>query len=491
MPRQKHSLSHYRLMTGDMGFLYPIGLVEALPMDTFQHSASLFMRFSPMAAPVMHPVTVRIHHFFVPMRLLWPDTDGASGWERFITGGDDGNDAQTIPTMSTTGTKGDLFDHLGVPTVTGMDVSNLPVTCYNMIYNEWFRDEDIIGKRNLLTTTIASIAWEKDYFTTARPWPQKGPAITLPLGTTAPVVGDQSVGQSGIPTFDQPIHSIAASALNTVNQSPDIVLGASASGVGPLEWDDPHLIADLTQASSVNVNDVRRAFALQRYQEARARYGSRYTEYLRYLGARPLDSRLQRPELLGSGKTRVNISEVLQTANEAVPGRFGVGDLYGHGVAHMRSNRYRRTFDEHGYVMSLLSVRPKTIYANGVQRSFLRRTKEEFWQKELQQIGQQELFEGELYSAPGLEHVTFGYQDRYQEYRGHPSNVAGDFRDLLKYWHLARDFGGAPSLNETFINCDASKRIFNVQDNDSLWCAVQHNLVARRLVSRSGESRIL
>lgn len=235
------------------------------------------------------------------------------------------------------------------------------------------------------------------------------------------------------------------------------------------------------------------------FAEARARYGSRYTEYLRYLGIRPRDSRLQRPEYLGGGKVRVSTSEVLQTTNtvggQPEDERFGVGDLYGHGVAHIRSNRYRRTFDEHGYCMTLLSVRPKAMYLQGTPRTFLRRNREDFWQRELQQIGHQEIWGGEIYSEDGdgetEQYATFGYADRYREYKEEKSRVAGEYRDVLNYWHLAREFAERPVLNQSFSDCDPSLRIFNVQNQDTLWIAVNHSLVARRLVTSSGASKIL
>ena len=209
----------------------------------------------------------------------------------------------------------------------------------------------------------------------------------------------------------------------------------------------------------------------------------------------PSDSRLQRPEYLGGGRAQVAISEVLQTANEAASDRFGVGDLYGHGVASMRSNAYRRHFNEHGYQMSLLSVRPKAMYTQGAERHWLRRDREEFWQRELEHIGQQAVFNGEVFldSTPTAAemYATFGFQDRYKEYREVESKVAGEFRTTLNYWHLAREFASQPVLNQSFSDCNPSKRIFNVQNQHTLWIAAQHKLIARRLVSRSAAGRIM
>ena len=494
--RHKHTLSHYKLLTGDMGRLYPVGLIEVLPKDTFQHSSSLFLRFSPMAAPVMHPVTVRMHHFFVPHRLVWPESEGG-GWEQFITSGPDGEDSQEVPVIPTTGTAADLYDYYGLPQQSGLDVSALPVRGFNLIFNEWFRDQDLIDKRLEDDTAVPLVSWQKDYLTTARPWPQKGPAITLPLGTRAPITG---LG-ANTGTYADP----SGQSLETGGNTVTYVDSQKADEPGnTLRWEEdpdnpgfPNIYADLSSSEAVPINEFRKAFALQRYAEARARYGSRYTEYLKYLGCNPRDSRLQRPEYLAGGKARVNTSEVLQTSDDqgGQADRFGIGDMYGHGVAAMRSNAYRRTFDEHGYVHTMVSVRPKAIYTNGAERHWLRRFRDDFWQRELQHIGQQEVWDGEVFvdaSPTDTEtYNTFGYADRYREYREQQSRIAGEFRGPLDYWHLARDFASQPVLNQSFIDCDPSKRIFNVQDQDVLWMAVQHRLVARRLVSRNAAGRIL
>jgi len=467
-----------------MGRLYPIGLVEVLPKDTFQHSTSIFMRFSPMAAPVMHPVTVRVHHMFVPHRINWPESEGG-GWEQFITGGPTNSDTQTVPTITTTGTAGDLLDYFNLPVVSGAAVSALPVRAFNLCFNEYFRDQDIVTARLLTDVTIPKIAWEKDYLTTSRPFAQKGPAITLPIGDSAPVVGDGAdttiVYGASDGSFDMRGNGAGAVAQWSGTKNTD-----------PVHFVTTGLEADLSAATAPDIIEFRRAFALQRFAEARAKYGSRYTEYLRYLGVKSSDARLQRPEYLGGGKVKVSISEVLQTADDASSRAFGVGDMYGHGVAHMRSNAYRRTFEEHGYVVSFLSVRPKAMYLNGITRTWLRRDREEFWQKELQQIGQQEVWNGEVFSD-GIadDHLTFGYQDRYADYKREPNRVSSEFKTTLDYWHLGRDFASLPTLNTSFIECDPSLRIFNDQTSDTLWIAAQHSLVARRLVTAGNQSRIL
>lgn len=486
MKRSKFNLSHYKLLTADMGRLVPAGLVEVLPGDSFQHHANVMVRVSPMAAPVYHSMTVRVHHWFVPHRLVW------SGWENFITGGPDGMDASTPPQVTSVGTGKNLLDYMGIPPVAGVSVSALPIRAYNAVWNQNYRDQDLQAERTEDDLSIAPICWEKDYLTAARPWPQKGPEITIPLGTDAPVIGD------GAPTF-RSTGGTKTTSLGWYNADNNIRATAGNSDVAgtlPMEWVGPALLADLTNASAASIDELRRAFALQRFQEARSRYGSRYSEYLRYLGVTASDARLQEPEFLGGGQARINVSEVLQTSPEGAEGgqdmtAYGVGDLYGHGVASMRSNAYRRFFEEHGYVLTLLSVRPKAIYQDGIERTWLRQDKEDFWQKELEFIGQQRVLVDEVFADPVNGREVFGYSDRYQEYREVRSGVTSEFRDILDYWHLARKFATAPTLNGSFVQCDPSKRIFQEQTQNCLWVMVQHRLAARRLVSRSAAGRIL
>lgn len=503
--RSKFSLSHYVLKTCKMGYVLPVGLVEVLPGDSFRHATSVFMRLAPMLAPVMHPVTVRIHHWFIPTRLLWDD------FEDFITGGPTNTDVSEFPTITAPSggfAVGSLADHLGLPPkIDGIEVSALPFRAYNLVYNEWYRDQDLETEKALSlesgpdTTTATDLLrcdWERDYFTTARPWPQKGPDVSVPVNAvgfnvTGSVVPDTSA--SG-PTFQHQgyfyphplqVSGGPASAAAPVSIPTENNVSSEYRG---LQWGEPALkaVMDKVEGSlgSVNINSLREAFALQRFAEHRAMYGSRYVEYLRYLGIKASDARLQRPEYLGGGKQTIQFSEVLQTAEGTDP----VGTLRGHGIAAMRSNRYRRFFEEHGFVLSIMLVRPKAIYMQGIPRSWLRRVREDFFQTELQHIGQQEVYTKELYGAApdgddgGLK--VFGYQNRYDEYRGHESYVCGEFRDILDYWHLARSFSNEPVLNADFISATPSERIFAAQENDQLYCMINHSLQARRLMSKFG-----
>lgn len=506
MKRNKHSLSHYRLLSCDMGMLIPIGWFDVLPGDTIQHTTSALVRAAPLVSPVMHPLQVRIHHWYVPYRLMWNE------FEDFITGGPSGTSIPVPPTYTytTAGSIGSLGDYLGVPTgVNGIKFSAFPWRAYMKIWNENYRDQDLQaeepqgdvvtgGNTNLFGTNLPrEIGWEKDYFTSSRPWEQKGPAVTVPIGTTAPVVTSASDAMTGA---QQALRMRTASAGNIPSTNLPLgtngVAGAVGTGAaaGPFNNGDVYpanLFANLAGASAVTVNALRQALAIQRFEEARARYGSRYTEYLRYLGVRSSDGRLQRPEYLGGGKQTIQFSEVLQTGPSTTPDQANVvGALKGHGIGAMRSNRYRRFIEEHGLIMSVLSVRPKTIYVNGLPRMFSRELKEDFWQKELEHIGQQPIKNKEVYAAHATPDGTFGYQDRYDEYRRLESGVSGEFRTTLNYWHMARDFGSTPALNASFVACVPTMRTFASASTDPLYVMANHSIQARRFVARTGKSYI-
>lgn len=495
MKRSKFSLSNYKLFSCDMGELVPCGLTEVLPGDSIQQATNALVRASPLLAPVMHPVPVRIHHWFVPHRLVWEN------WEDFITGGPDGMDDSVFPTITSPAGSGfavgTLADYLGVPTgVPDLEVSALPFRGYALIWNEWYRDQDLQTKLTIdktegadttTNTALQNCSWEKDYFTSSRPWEQKGPAITIPLGSEAPVLG---LGRPSDYTGSGSVSNVRQSDGSTVNYTQsynvsNIDVRMDTQTISGNLY--PNVRADLSEASAVTVNVLREALALQRYEEARARYGSRYTEYLQYLGIRSSDARLQRPEYLGGGTQTVQFSEVLQTAEGTNP----VGELRGHGISAMRSNRYRRFFEEHGYVFTFISIRPKTIYGNGLPRTWNRRTKEDFWQKELQHIGQQEVLNKEVYGAHSSPNGVFGYQDRYDEYRRSESTIGGEFRSsTLNFWHMARIFASDPALNADFVKCVPTERSFAVPSEDVFYVMAKHSIQARRLVASTGSSFI-
>lgn len=481
MKRNKFSLSHYKLLTCPMGNLIPLTWYEALPGDTIQHSTSALVRCSPMLSPVMHPVKIRIHHWFVPYRLLWED------WEDFITGGKDGKDASVHPYVFLSEVlNGSLADYLGVPVGTfasGLQVNALPFRAYNLIFNEHYRDQDLsseypvskeAGYDSTTNKSLLYAAWEKDYFTTARPWEQKGNEVLIPIGDTAPVnrVTNAAswkayVGNSNNAPPD------AAVTTATGNLSVETGAGISLDPNGGLE-------ADLAAATGISINDLRLSLAIQRYQEARAQFGSRYVEYLRHLGVRSSDARLQNPEYLGGGRQTVSFSEVIQTAEGTDP----VGMMRGHGISAMRTRRYRRFIEEHGLIMSLMSVVPKSIYTQGLFRHWNREVKEDYFTKELQFIGEQQVTNKEIYAAHSLPDDTFGFQTRYDDFRWIPSRVAGAFHDTLDYWHMARIFASEPVLNHSFVSSVPTRRVFADETADPLYIMTNHSIQARRAMSR-------
>jgi len=483
MKRSKHSLSNTHLFSCDMGELVPINMTETLPGDSLQISTSALVRCAPMLSPPMHPVRVRIHHWFVPHRLVW------SNFENFITGGPDGNNASVFPTWAGGAvTAGTLPNYLGLPVATVPAVSALPFRAYTLIWNEYYRDQDLqtpltvsLADGNDTTTNRAlqNVCWEKDYFTSARPWELKGTAAIIPLGGTAPVIRNAA-------STAAPLLRIASTGVLT-GADPGLQINASSqlrwtTNTNPTQLDpNGTMLADLSGVPAINVNTLRQSLAIQRFQEARARYGSRYPEYLLALGVRSSDARLNRPEYLGGGVQTIQFSEVVQSAAD---GANPVSTLRGHGITAMRSNRIRRFFEEHGYVITLMSVLPKTIYTNGLDRTWNRRTKYDFWQRELENLGQQGILNKEIRANHATPDGVFGYQDRYDEYRRSWSKVTGEFsQSSLNYWHFARDFASDPTLNSTFVSAVPPERPFAAPSADVLYVQAFNSVKARRLVS--------
>lgn len=506
MKRDKHSLSFTRLLTCNQGELVPIGLWEALPGDTIQHSTSLLIRTSPLITPVMHQVYVTVHHWEIPFRLTWTD------WEDFITGGADGENASVEPTITVNSGSGwavgSLADYLGIPTgVDDLPVNAKPFRAYAIVYNEWYRDQDLIseltvdltdGADTTTNTTLQMVCWQKDFFTVLRVDPQKGPEVTLPLGDSAPVLGIGKNNQTFANTNDTVYESDGTTTVYANDATIDpgnantiflVEEGSVANGGTP---DYPWIRADLSNATAATITELRRALAIQRYEENRSQYGSRYVEYLRAaFGVRSSDARMQRPTYLGGGKQLVQFSEVLQTGvNTSGTPVTGVGNMAGHGIGALRSNRYRRFVEEHVYILSLLNVKPLTIYASGLPKLWSRTTKFDYFQRELQHIGQQEVYNREVRWAHTTPNGVFGYGDRYDEYKHGISGVSGDFRTTLNTWHMARIFASDPSLNSDFIKADPTNRIYQSTSTDQLYVMAHHSIQARRLVQKSNASYI-
>lgn len=493
MKRYKYSLSHYKLLTCDMGNLVPLTWFEALPGDSMQIATSALIRVSPLLSPVMHPVRVRIHWWEAPLRILWED------FEDFITGGPAGTSTPTFPNISSSGTfaivESDLSDCLGLQPTAGSwnQWSALPYRAYQTIWNEFYRDQDIVTEAVVSTssgvdttteTDMKRVAWEKDQFTTSRPWTQKGTEVTVPIAGNAPVKGIGPAAQSYTGT-NQTVYESGETSSTTFNPWSNTLSQAlyyEGDGSGY-----PDIYADLAAAGSVSISDLRESIALQKYMERAAKYGSRYVEYLRSLGVRS-PARLQEPTYLGGGRQTIQFSEVLSTDDDGSSNY--AGKLRGHGIGTMRTNTFRKFFDEHSIVMCLMSVIPKTIYADGMHKSWSRATKEDYWQKELQLIGEEAILNKELKMDHAAGGSTFGYRQIYDTYRSHPSSIAGEFRSAMNHWHYARIFASDPALNSTFIQANPTKRVNADSSNDCLYVMANHSIQSRRLVTKQTEYRM-
>ena len=506
--RSKFNLSFYNMLSCKMGYLVPVGLTELLPGDSIQLSHNMLMRLAPMVAPVMHPVHVTIQTFFTPLRIIF------DGFESAITGGPDGTDATAFPTVSIKPEQSSLADYLGLPLApNNLTVSALPFRAYDLIYNEYYRDQDLTpelpiskaaGVDTTTSTTLQRVSWSKDYFTTARPWPQKGPDVSIPVegqqgtfnisSTGAPIVDITLRDSSGATITKQvPLMSRATEPSSSGNYGAlDFYVEANnppwtnvnALG-GEVKISNPNLKIDGNiNLGTIPISLLREAFAIQRFQEQRGLFGSRYEDYLRTLGVRPQDSRLQMPEYLGGSTRTIQFSEVLQTGGDTI------GQLYGHGIAALGSRRIRYFAPEHGYLMSLMFVRPIPVYAQGIDKLWSRKTKEDFWQPQFEHIGQQKVLTKELYAtgSSDTDDATWGWQNRYDEYRRGVNHVSGEFRKTQDYWHMARMFASNPVLNSDFVQCHPTDRIFQASEAnaDQLLCMVQNRLIARRLVSKNG-----
>lgn len=493
MKRALHVLRHEKKLTCNQGELVPIGVMEALPGDSFDHAISALMRTQPLLAPVMHSVETAIHTWFVPYRVIWDD------WEKFITGGEDGEDSSVFPTITFANggiTTGSLADYLGLPPNPSntTEVSALPFRAVALIWNNFYRDKDLQTELTIDTTsgadTTTSTAlqygcWEKDYFTSARPEPQRGPEVVIPLTGDAPVTGI-GLNTSGTPTPSAVNMKETGGSGYTTPQGWYTGTQNFAMAEDPGNTGYPGIYADLSGVGSVGINQLRLSSAIQRFQERLMRFGFTYPEYLRAFGVKPQDSRMQWPEYLGGGKQVIQFSEVLQTAPAYDPDDEQVGEvgaLKGHGIGAMRSNRYKFFAPEHGIIISFMITRPKTNYVQGLNKLWNRRSKFDFFDPAFQNLGQQEVLYKELYAAHTTPNGVFGYQDRWDEYRRIESTVAGEFRNSLDFWHMARIFGSDPALNADFVKSNPTNRIY-ATDADQLQIRAMHRIKAKRLVSK-------
>lgn len=471
-----------------MGEITPIAGFEVLAGDTVQIQNSGLIRVSPPATPVMHPVTVQFYNFFVPNRILDPK-DGSFSWSDFITGGEDGTYVTPPPrAIGVNVVKGSVAEAFGITPGASRDYNTFLMKGYASIVNEYFRDQQIEAPLDVDTYAGASLAslaaWERDYFTSCRESDLLGPEVLLPLGSEAPIKTTATA-------------DVTELIINNGAGDPIFMRADGTTLTSGLDTPGLNMFADLSAAGAINVNDLREAMALQRYQEARNMYGARFTEYLRYLGISSSDGRLQRPEMISTGRSTINFSEVLQTTDGFTTSNNDnpLGTMGGHGIAGVRSKKARYFCEEHGHIISLQVVRPKTVYQTTQHRQFDRFDKETYWQKELQAIGMEEVYNSELDVDHSDPTGVFGYNNRYESFKKVPSRVSGDFRDTLNNWHLARDatdLGVDPSLNKTFIECNPSDRIYwDTSTEDKLWCTIRNKIAVRSMLRKSTQNFIL
>ena len=533
--RNAFNLSYESKLTLNMGELVPIMCMPVVPGDKFRVKTESLVRLAPLVAPMMHRVNVFTHYFFVPNRLVWNE------WEDFITKGVDGDDVPVLPSLrlspdlvssnpSAFFGDGTLWDYLGLPSLKGIGgaefpnpspngvtapqnyrVSSLPFRAYQLIYNEYYRDqnltepvdisllsgfEDTLHALNLLQ--LRRRAWEKDYFTSALPWLQRGPEVTVPIqgsGDTLDVKYDREAKttqrwlDSDLRSFE---NGVAYDAVFSMEGNPRLsrLVGVNGgTGNRAPELDPNGTLKVNVDEMGININDLRTSNALQRWFERNARGGSRYIEQiLSHFGVRSSDARLQRPQFLGGGRMPISVSEVLQTSStdETSP----QANMAGHGISAGINNGFKHYFEEHGYIIGIMSITPRTGYQQGVPRDFTKFDNMDFYFPEFAHLSEQEVKNQELFLSSDSDYNggTFGYAPRYSEYKYHQSEAHGDFRGNLSFWHLNRIFEDRPNLNTTFVECKPSNRVFATSEteDDKFWVQIYQDVKALRLMPKYG-----
>lgn len=466
IPRSSFKIETAHKTAFDAGYLVPIFVDEVLPGDSFNFSATAFARLATPIFPAMDNLYLDTFFFFVPNRLVWDN------WQKFmgeqINPGDSIDYEVPIANSPANGyAVGSLQDYMGLPTVgqvgTGNTVShaNLHLRAYNLIYNEWFRDENLQdsvvvdrddGPDSPTDYVLLKRGKRPDYFTSALPFPQKGDAVQIPIGTSAPIVGNLTFSGSAVSgNFAQVLDTsgnIRALASNSVGNG---VYG-SASGTGTST-----LYADLSQATAATINQLRQSFQIQKLLERDARGGTRYTEILRaHFGVVSPDARLQRPEYLGGSSQLITMNPVAQTSGTGITGGDApLGNLAGYSQVVQRSG-FSQAFVEHGMIIGLACVRADLNYQQGLRRMWSRSTRYDFYFPAFAMLGEQAVLNKEIYvRGDANDDLVFGYQERWAEYRYHPTMITGLMRSTsagtIDPWHYAQRFTSLPALNSDFI----------------------------------------
>ena len=469
IPRSSFDCQSTHKTTFDAGYLVPVYVDEMLPGDTFRLNMTAFARLSTPLYPIMDNMHLDSFFFFVPNRLIW------SNWQKFM--GQQANPSDSISyvvpqQVSPAGgyAIGSLQDYMGLPTVGQVAVGQTVSHCafwpraYNLIYNEWFRDENLQnsvtvdtgdGPDTVANYTLLRRGKRKDYFTSALPWPQKGTSVTLPLGSSAPILGDGTDIKFSNTTDG------TARTFKTYNQASETQrtgLGTNPGADANARWAQTGLYADLSTATSATINQLRQSFQIQKLLERDARGGTRYTEIIRsHFGVISPDARLQRPEYIGGGSTNININPIAQTSGTNASGTTTpMGTLAAMGTALAHNHGFTYSSTEHGVIIGLVAVRADLTYQQGLARMWSRETRYDFYFPAFATLGEQAVLNKEIYvTGNSGDNDVFGYQERWAEYRYYPSRISSLFRSTaagtIDAWHLAQKFTTTPTLNTTFI----------------------------------------